>query len=92
MVRWRTQFGHRGRQTLTIGSGLQWRMMIGTGRRGGNGGAADARVGVVNEHRAAEAEVGDTEVALDCGQWRLTTERRSGGAGAATRVCDRAEA
>jgi hypothetical protein len=75
MARWGTQFGHREKQT-------------GSGRHGGNGGAADARVGVVGKHRAAEAEVRDTEVTPDGGWWRLAIGRRSIGAGAATRARD----
>jgi hypothetical protein len=76
MARWGTQFGHRGRQTLTVAGGPQQRTMVGTGRRGGNGGAADARFGVVGEHRATEVEVGDTEAASNSGRWRLAIGRR----------------
>jgi hypothetical protein len=86
MVRWGTQFGHRVRQTLTIGGGLQRRTTTGSGCHGGNGGAADARVGVVGEHRAAEAEVRDTEATPDGGWWWLAIGRCSIGAGAAMRA------
>jgi hypothetical protein len=37
------------------------------------GGGARVRVGVVGEHRAAEAEVGDMEAAPDGGGWRHMT-------------------
>jgi hypothetical protein len=92
MARWGTQFGHRGRQTLNVGGGPQRHTMTGSRRRGGNGGAADARVGVVGEHRATEAEVGDTEAAPDSGQSWLATGRCSGDAGVATRARGRAKA
>jgi hypothetical protein len=68
-VTWGTKFGHRGRQTLTVGGGPQRCTTIGSGRRGGNAAAVDARVGVVGENREAEAEVGDMEVAPDSGWW-----------------------
>jgi hypothetical protein len=68
MARRGTQFGHRGIQTITVGVGPQRRTTAGTGCRGGNDGAADARVGVVGEHRAAEAKVRDTEAFLDDGR------------------------
>jgi hypothetical protein len=92
MARWGTQFGHRGIQTLTIGSGPQQRTTVGTGRHGANGGAADARVGVVGEHRAAEAEVRDMEASLDHGRWQLVIGRCPGRAGMAMRAHGRAEA
>jgi hypothetical protein len=68
MARWGTRFGHRGIQTLAVSCGPQRRTTAGTGRCGGNDGAADARVGVVGEHRAAEVKVRDTEAFLDDGR------------------------
>jgi hypothetical protein len=68
MARRGTQFGHRGIQTITVGVGPQRRTTAGTGCHGGNDGAADARVGVVGEHRAAEVKVRDTEAFLDDGR------------------------
>jgi hypothetical protein len=58
-----------------------------TGRRGARAGAG----GEGDEHRAAEAEIRDTEASPDDGRWRLEIGRHSGGAGTATRVHDRAE-
>jgi hypothetical protein len=92
MARWGTQFGHWGIQTPTVGSGPQRHTTAGIGRRGGNGGAADARVGVVGKHCVAEAEFGDTEAAPDGGRLRLVTRRRSGGIGAVMRARGQAEA
>jgi hypothetical protein len=59
------------------------------------GGRCGARVGVGgegDEHRAAEAEVGDTEASPNDGQWRLATGRHSGKVGTVTRAHERAEA
>jgi hypothetical protein len=86
MARWGTQFGHRGIQTLAVSSGPQRRTTAGTGRCGGNDGAAEARVGVVSEHRVAEAKVRNMEASPNDGRWWLATGRRSGGAGTVTRA------
>jgi hypothetical protein len=61
-------------------------MTVGSGRHGGNGGTADVSVGVLDEHSAAEAEVGDMEAAPNGGRWWLATGWCSGSAGAAMRV------
>jgi hypothetical protein len=45
-----------------------------------------------DEHRAVEAEVGDTEASPDDGRWRLATGRCSAKARMATRAHDRAKA
>jgi hypothetical protein len=47
---------------------------------------------VVDEHRAAEAEVGGMGAAPDSGQWWLAIGRISGGARAVARARGRAEA
>jgi hypothetical protein len=66
---------HGGRKTLTIGGGPCRRTMAGSECCGGNGGAADARIGVVSKEVGAHATLVEFSVGPGSSRRRLAMVR-----------------